>query len=117
MLNLGHKKLNAWKSSIDFVVDIYKITETLPKTEIYGITNQLCRAAVSAASNLAEGASRKSSTERKRFYEISRSSIVEIDTQLEIAIQLQYIEKNNLEKIEPSMEHLFAMMTKMIKNT
>lgn len=86
MLNLSHKNLDTWKLSIRFVKLIYDITGSFPKSEIYGLTNQLRRASVSVASNIAEGAARKSSIERKRFFEMGRSSIDEADTQLEIAI-------------------------------
>lgn len=75
MLKLNHKKLNVWTLSLSLIKDLYKMTENFPKSEIFGITNQIRRAAVSIASNIAEGASRKSMSERKRFYEISRSSL------------------------------------------
>lgn len=74
MLRLNHKNLNVWSLSLNLIKDLYKITENFPKSEIFGITNQIRRASVSIASNIAEGASRKSMAERKRFYEISRSS-------------------------------------------
>ncbi|HKJ69171.1 MAG TPA: four helix bundle protein [bacterium] len=80
MLNLNHKKLDVWNKSIKLVKEIYAITEHFPSSEIYGLTKQLRRAAVSIPSNIAEGSSRSSSIERKRFFEISRSSLAEIDT-------------------------------------
>ena len=57
MLNLNHKKLDRWKEGIKFVTFIYKITENFPKSELYGLTNQMRRAAVSIPSNISEGAS------------------------------------------------------------
>ncbi|MFQ5823280.1 MAG: four helix bundle protein [bacterium] len=117
MLNLNHKKLDTWKLGIEFVIDIYQMTEGFPKSEIYGLTNQLRRAAVSIPSNIAEGASRKSSIERKRFYEIARSSLVEIDTQLEIAIKLKYCTKETISPFSEKMNHLFALITQLIKKT
>ena len=80
MLNLNHKKLEVWKKSLDLIENIYTLTEKFPKSEIFGISNQLRRASVSITSNIAEGSSRNSKIERKRFFEISRSSLVEIDT-------------------------------------
>jgi four helix bundle protein len=71
MLQLNHKKLNVWKEGINLVKMIYKLTESFPKNEIFGLSNQLRRASVSVVSNLAEGASRKTKAERIRFYEIS----------------------------------------------
>ena len=100
-----------------FVLEIYNITENFPKSEIYGITNQIRRASVSIISNIAEGASRKSSTERKRFYEIARSSLVELDTQFEISISLKYCSEPDIIKISEKMNHIFAMLSKMIEKT
>jgi four helix bundle protein len=117
MLKLNHKNLNVWKLSISFIKDIYKLTEKFPKSEIFGITNQMRRASVSIASNIAEGASRKSAIERKRFYEISRSSIVEIDTQLEISSELEFIKLPNIKIIEEKLIQLFAMMSGLIEKT
>ena len=85
MLNLGHKKLDVWKDSMNFVIVIYKFTGSFPNNELYGLISQIRRAAVSIPSNIAEGASRNSSNERRRYYQIARSSLVELDTQLEIS--------------------------------
>ncbi|MCP5007151.1 MAG: four helix bundle protein, partial [Planctomycetes bacterium] len=90
MLTLNHKRLDVWKMGVSFVGIIYELTKDFPKSESYGITNQLRRASVSIPSNIAEGASRDSVKDRKRFYEIARSSLVEIDTQLEISKMLNY---------------------------
>ncbi len=94
MLQLNHKKLDVYKKSIDLVMIIYSLTKKFPKSELYGITSQMKRAAVSISSNIAEGASRFSKKERIRFYEIARSSLVELDTQLEISIKLNFIDQN-----------------------
>ncbi|MBK6771930.1 MAG: four helix bundle protein [Ignavibacteria bacterium] len=67
LLNLSHKKLDVWKLSIELIKLIYKLTEGFPKSELFGITNQLRRASVSVASNLAEGCARKSLLEKKKF--------------------------------------------------
>lgn len=67
-------------------------------------------------SNIAEGASRKSKAERIRFYEISRSSIVEVDTQLEIAKELNYTEENDMIALENKIAHIFSMLSNLIKN-
>jgi four helix bundle protein len=114
MLKLNHKKLNVWKLTLSLIKDLYKITENFPKSEIFGITNQIRRASVSIASNIAEGASRKSTNERKRFFEISRSSLVEIDTQIEISLELNLINKNQLALVDDKINHLFAMMSNLI---
>jgi four helix bundle protein len=117
MLELNHKKMDVWETSIVLVKLIYNITNNFPKSEIFGISSQLRRAAVSVPSNIAEGSSRKSSTDRKRFYEISRSSLVEIDTQLEICIEIGYLDKSTTDKISELMNRVFAKLTNLIKNT
>lgn len=117
MIDLKHKKLDVWKLAVKLTAKIYNLTKKLPKHELYGLTSQLRRAAVSIPSNIAEGAARKSSKERSRFYEISRSSLAEIDTQIEIARKLSYITNKDLENIEDEFEHTFAMLSNLIKNT
>lgn len=117
MLKLNHKNLDVWKLSIILVKDIYKHTEAYPKQEVFGITNQLRRASVSISSNIAEGASRSSNLERKRFYVVARSSLVEIDTQLEISIHLNYVKVDELSGIEETINHVFAKLTNLINKT
>ena len=117
MLQLNHKKLEVWKASVDLVTEVYLITKTFPKEEMFGLTNQLRRAAISVTSNIAEGSARKSNIERKRFYEISRASLVEIDSQIEIAIRLEYLNKDQAEKIDLLLNQIFAMLSKLISNT
>ncbi len=75
------------------------------------------RSVISVASNISEGASRSSKKERKRFYEISRSSLVELDTQFELALVLNLIKVNELEILNGSMNEVFAMISAIIKNT
>ncbi len=115
MLNLNHKNLLVWKKSIELVKEIYVQTNKFPKHEMYGLTSQLRRAAISVPSNIAEGASRKSKLERHRFYEISRSSLVEMDTQIEISIMLGFIDNDDVDDISKYSNEIFAMLSKMIK--
>jgi four helix bundle protein len=117
MLELNHKKLEVWNKSIELVMEIYLVTKIFPKEEILGLSSQLRRASVSVISNIAEGSSRKSSLERKRFYEISRSSLVEIDAQIEIAHRLSYIIDEQINKLNILINQIFAMMSKLIQKT
>ncbi|OQX95552.1 hypothetical protein B6I21_04810 [candidate division KSB1 bacterium 4572_119] len=103
--------------AVEFVTKIYKLTSNFPKEELFGITSQMRRASISVPSNIAEGASRSSAKERKRFFEISRSSLVEIDTQLEIALKLAYCIQTDLNEISEQMNHLFASLSKLIAKT
>ena len=95
----AHRNLDVWKKSMTFVKDIYQTTESFPKSEIYGLISQMRRAAVSIPSNLAEGAARKGKKEFNQYLNIAQGSISELDTQIELALMLNYIDEifyNNL---------------------
>jgi len=100
---------------LDLVSKIYSLTSHFPKEEMFGLTNQLRRASFSVSSNIADGLSRTSKLEKIRFLEISRSSIVEIDTQLEIVLKLNLCSENDLIDIEKLINSLFAMITSLKK--
>lgn len=117
MLNLNHKNLDVWKLSISLVKTIYRITEKFPKSEMFGITNQMRRASISITSNIAEGASRRTELDRKRFYTISRSSLVELDTQLEIALMLKFLTEEEVKDIDELLNHLFAKITNLLNKS
>lgn len=117
MLKLNHKNLDVWKMSVELVTELYKLSERFPSSENYGITHQLRKAAVSIPSNIAEGASRKSLRERKRFFEIARSSLVEIDTQIYICMKLKYCKPEDLNDISNLLNHIFAMLSKLIQKS
>lgn len=116
MLKSPHKRLEVYTIARELVTFIYTVTAGFPKEEQYLLTNQLRRAAVSVCSNLAEGSSRISKTEKKRFYEIARASLVEIDTQIEIAVDLGYIKPAQVLTFESRLESVFRMLSKMIQN-
>ena len=115
MLKLNHKKLDVWQLAIKFVSKIYRLTATYPKEELFGLTSQTRRAAVSISANIAEGVARKSLKERKRFYEISRSSLVEVDTHIEIAKELKYLNEKVIVELDQDLNELFAKMSNFIK--
>ncbi len=116
MLNLSHKNLDVYKLSKELVKEIYLLTSKFPKDEIYGLTSQLRRASISVPSNIAEGMSRDSNKDISRFIVISRSSLVEIDTQIEIALSLNYLEENDITKLEGFIVRIFQMLSKLIKH-
>ncbi|MBZ5566901.1 MAG: four helix bundle protein [Acidobacteriia bacterium] len=87
----GHRDLVAWQQGMEFVIEIYRITRGFPKEELYGLTSQLRRAAVSAPSNLAEGYGRKSRKDFQRFIGMALGSLLEVETQLDIANRLGYV--------------------------
>jgi four helix bundle protein len=86
----SHKDLKVWQESMDLVIQIYKISEDFPKHEIYGLSSQIRRAAVSIPSNIAEGAGRSGEKEFIRFLYIALGSLSEVETQLEISQRLNY---------------------------
>jgi four helix bundle protein len=87
----GHRDLIAWQKSMDLVTEIYRVTKGFPKDEQYGLTNQIRRAAISVPSNIAEGHGRNSRKEFHQFAGHARGSLVEVETQLEIARNLGYL--------------------------
>ena len=88
----NHMDLDVWKLSMDFVEDVYKLSSNFPKEEMYALTSQIRRAAVSIPSNIAEGASRQSSKEFVQFLYISLGSLSETETQLILSHRLRYVE-------------------------
>lgn len=97
----GHRDLIAWQKAMQLAREIYVVTRTFPKDEVYGLTSQLRRAAVSVPSNVAEGHGRTSRKEFHHFVGNARGSLLEVETQLELAIGFGYI-------TEPFAEELLA---------
>ena len=91
-----HKELDIWKRSIRFVTDIYSETKRFPKEEMFGLTSQIRRSAVSIPSNIAEGSARKSRSELIQFLHIALGSYSELETQLIISRNLKYLDNDNL---------------------
>lgn len=116
-LTLNHQKLDLYTASRLFVLECYKMSKHLPSDEKFGMISQIRRAALSVHLNIAEGASRKSELERKRFFEISRSSIVEIDAAIGIANDLDYLKNIQLDKLGEHMIKCFKILTAMINST
>lgn len=98
---------------MDFVIEVYKITESFPESERYGLTSQLRRSSVSIPSNIAEGAGRKNTREFIQFLYVSNGSISELETQLEIAKRLNYID--NIDNCANRIKHIRSMLTNLIK--
>ena len=113
-LKLNHQKLNIYSVSKAFVPECYKLTKTFPSEEKFGMISQIRRAALSVHLNIAESASRKSETERKRFYEIARGSIIEIDAALDIAKDLKYLDNYDTLNIGETMIRCFKILSGLI---
>jgi four helix bundle protein len=114
MLNLGHKNLDVFKCSIELTKEIYRVTSKFPKEEIYVLVSQLRRSSISVASNISEGFARESKVETKRFLDIARSSLVELDTQIIISNEFGYIAEKDLIIINELIQREFSMLSKLI---
>ncbi len=115
MLQLKHKDLDVWQKSIELVSEVYSLTNSFPREEQFSLTSQIRRSAISIPSNIAEGIARSSNLETIRFLDISRSSLVELDTQIQIAINLKYLNSSEIEKLSEMVNHIFAMLSKLIQ--
>ena len=91
-----YRRLEVWNKAVEFCSEIYRITKAFPKEEIYGLTAQLRKAAVSIPSNIAEGQGKSSKGEFILFLGHARGSLFEVETQLEIAARLRYISEADL---------------------
>jgi four helix bundle protein len=109
------KELNIWKKSIELVKEIYKITEKFPNSEIYGLTSQMRRAAVSIPSNVAEGFKRRYSKEFKQFLNIAMGSSAELETQVVIARELGYLKVEVEASITERLDHISRMSANLVK--
>ena len=114
-LQLNHKKLEVYKTARELVKECYHFTKLLPPEEKFSLSTQIRRAALSVKLNIAEGASRKSENERKRFYEISRGPIIEIDAAFESACDLSYYTVEQLEPVGDIVNRCFALLTGLLE--
>lgn len=114
------RKILVWQKSITLVTKIYKATSTFPREEVFGLTSQIRRSSVSVPSNIAEGSGRESSKDFLRFLYISLGSIFEMQTQLEIAKNIIYIneeEFNLLYEDSREIERMLASLIRKLKDT
>src|SRR5687767_12112996 len=112
-LQLKHKSLDIYSTVRKLVKEIYAISSMLPESEKFNLIPQIRRAALSVKLNIAEGSTRKSALERKRYFEIARGSVVELDAALETAIDLNYLKAEELNNIGELLNKCFAMLTKL----
>jgi four helix bundle protein len=111
----SYKKLIVWQKSIKLAIDIYKITEYYPSSEIYGITSQMRRSSVSISSNIAEGRSRISRRQFAQFLIISHGSLCELETQIEISKNLSFTNNLDFTNITSLINEVKAMLGSMIR--
>jgi len=107
---VSYRDLEVWKKAHEFVLDVYKMTKKFPKEEMFGLTSQFRRAAVSIPANIAEGYGKKSKKDKLRFYNISEGSIQECDYYITLSKDLKYIDG------ESDLSARLATIGKMLKN-
>lgn len=112
----SYRDLKVWNDAVEFAISIYKITEGFPKTEQYGLTSQLRRAAVSVSSNIAEGEQRETTPDYIRFCRVAKGSTAEIDTQLEIAKRLKYLDDSQHGLTRAKLEEIRRMLSGLIES-
>jgi len=110
------KDLNAWKHAHEVVLETYRITKNFPNDEQFGLTNQMRRASVSVTSNIAEGFGRLTKKDKAHFYSIAKGSLFELQSQLQIAYDLQYLDKQFFEKINKDIERTLKLTYGLIKS-
>jgi len=112
----SYKDLEVWKRSIKFVKKIYQITQEFPREEIYGLSSQIRRSAVSVPSNIAEGRSRQHTNELIQFLYIALSSCAECETQIIIAFELEYLKEVKEKELLEELDQIGKMLRGLIKS-
>ena len=112
---MNHKSLDAWKFAMELSEEVYILTKAFPREEVYGLTSQMRRAAVSVPSNLSEGAARSSQREFSQFLSISLGSLAELETQLFLAERFEYVTDTSgtLERLERVRALLLGLRRKV----
>lgn len=115
-LNLAHTRLEVYKTSQELALECYRITKKFPPDEMFALVQQIRRAAISVHLNLAEGCSRKSQKERNRYFEMSRGSVIEIDSAIGISFKLEDVSLEELPAVGNSIIKTFKLLSGMIKS-
>lgn len=110
----NYKDLLAWQKAMELVLDIYRSTQTFPKSEVYGLSSQMRRAAVSIPSNIAEGKGRYSQKELLQFLSCARGSLLELETQILVAGQLKYFDENLCKELATKTQELGRILNGLI---
>ncbi|WHZ16840.1 MAG: hypothetical protein OJF52_003690 [Nitrospira sp.] len=111
-----HKKLDVWNMAIDLTLGIYHVSESFPKEERFGLTNQMRRAALSVPSNIAEGAARQTRKEFMNYLHMAQGSLSELDTHLEPAKRLDYLAREEWTKFDQHLDRIDKMLSGLIRH-
>jgi len=110
----SYENLDVWKQGCDAAIRVYGLTKSFPREEVFGLTSQIRRAAVSIPSNIAEGFGRGTDKEKIQFYIIARGSVAEVKTQLFLAKELKYVEDEQYKIMADELTIIHKMLNKMI---
>lgn len=110
----NYKELIVWQKSVDLVTDIYSCTKNFPKEELYSLTSQIRRSSISIPSNIAEGHSRRSQIDYLQFLKIARGSCAELETQLIISKNLNYLNTDEFDHLSKKSEEIAKMLNSLI---
>ena len=108
------RDLKIWQLGKEIVVEAYKITRTFPDEELYGLTSQMRRAAISIPCNISEGHSRRATRDYQRFLKIAAGSCAELETQVEVALELGYLKMSSCESVMEKIDYERCMLRKLI---
>lgn len=112
----GYRELKVWQLGVELSLGVYRLTAEFPKSELYGLTSQLRRAAVSIPSNIAEGHARKTRREMQRFANIAKGSLAELETQLIIAGKLGFVADDVLRDMLDKAEQESRMLSGLLRS-
>jgi four helix bundle protein len=115
-LQLAHTRIAIFEESRPLTLCCYKITKLFPSDEKFSMISQIRRAALSVHLNVVEGCSRKSALERRRFFEVARGSVLEIDAAIGIAVELGYCSESDLQGLSQLINENFRQLSALIKN-
>lgn len=111
-----YEDLKAWQVAMELVLDIYRASRSFPDDEKYGLTSQIGRAAVSVASNIAEGKGRESDKELLRFLSVARGSLYEVQTQLVIVERVGYLSRKEVEALTSRVNEAGRLLSGLIRS-
>lgn len=110
----SYRELKVWEKSIELVVETYRVTNLFPKSEQYGLTSQMRRAAVSIPSNIAEGYTRNHRAEYVQFLKIAAGSGAELETQVIIAKKLNFVSEQEFKKLDILLDETMKMLSALV---
>lgn len=110
------RDLKCWQKGVDLAISVYSATRDFPRDEVFGLSSQLRRAAVSIASNIAEGKGRLSNKDSLRFFGNARGSLFEVETQIDIAEKLHYLAGTDAERLRSNISETGKMLNGLIRS-